>query len=215
MTIRKYALLFSLLTLSSLSIVSAQSKSEVFKKEEPVTWLGLDFTYNKFIGDREKFGSESDVRKLMESWNQFFIKEADKYNVAKSIDRSKVENALEVTNEHNAEQDVMSMFSDSEKDYLHVKVSDVEQLISGYDFKGKTGIGLMFVVESFNKINVEGSVYVTFINMGSREVLFTERVTAEPSGFGQKNYWAGAIHGVLEKIRKKEFSNWRKKYFRP
>ncbi|MEP6738671.1 MAG: hypothetical protein ABJA70_24315 [Chryseolinea sp.] len=215
MSIKKYTLLFSMLTLSALSIVNAQSKSEVFKKEEPVTWLGLDFSHNKFIGDREKFGSESDVRKLMEAWNDLIIKEADKYNIAKAIDRSKVEYAVEVTNEHNAEQDVMSMFSDSEKDYLHLKVADVEQLISGYDFKGKTGIGLMFVVESFNKTNVEGSVFVTFINMGTREVLFTERVTAEPGGFGMRNYWAGSIREVIEKIRKKDFSNWRKKYFRP
>ena len=48
--------------------------------------------------------------------------------------------------------------------------------------------------------------------MGSKEVLFTERLTAPPSGFGMRNFWAGSVNGVLAKIKKKEFENWRKKH---
>jgi hypothetical protein len=193
----------------------AQTKSDVFKKDVEVTWLGLDFSNAKFIGDREKFGSESDVRHLLEAWNQLIVTEYEKFDIAKAIDRAKLENAIEVTNEHNAEADVMSMFTDEEKAYLHIKPSDVEEIVAGYDFKGKSGLGLMFVVESFSKTNEEGSLYVTFINMGSKEVLFTERVVGEPKGFGMRNYWAGCIYQVINKIGKKEFEMWRKKHYRP
>jgi hypothetical protein len=57
-------------------------------------------------------------------------------------------------------------------------------------------------------------MWVTFIDMKTRQILFTERMVAEPGGFGLRNYWAGAIKGVLEKMRKKEYEMWRKKYFR-
>ncbi len=205
--------LFGILLVASPAL--SQTKSDVFMKDIPVTWLGLDFTSTKLIGDRERLGSESDVRRLLDAWNDLILAEQDKFDVAKAIGRAKVENVIDVTKEHNAELDVMGMFSDNEGDYLHIKVSDVEEIIAGYDFKDLSGIGLMFNVESFNKINVEGSVWITFINLGTKEVLFTERLVAPPSGMGMRNYWAGCLYEIITKIRKKEFEMWRKKHYRP
>jgi hypothetical protein len=211
MKLRKLIALFIMIS----SATFAKTKSDVFKEDVPVTWLGLDFTSTKFIGDREKFGSESDVRHLLDAWNALIINEPDKYDVARAIDRKKVENATDVTKDHNAELDVMSMFSDEQKDYLRLKPSDVEQIVGEYDFKGKSGIGLMFIVESFSKPNEEGSIWVTFINMDNKEVLFSERMAAPPKGFGMRNFWAGCVYGILSKMEKKEFEMWRKKHFRP
>ena len=209
----KMTIFFFLILMTSL--VNAQSKSDVFRKDVPVTWLGLDFTSNKFIGDRERFGSESDVRHLIDAWHELILKESDKYDIARAIDRVSVENAVEVTNENNAQLDVLSMFSENEKDYLHMKTSDVAEIVWNFDFKGLTGIGLMFNVESFNKINQEGSIWITFINLEAKEVLFTERMVAPPGGAGMRNYWAGCIRDILVKIQKKEFEMWRKKHYRP
>ena len=205
--------LFGILLVASPAL--SQTKSDVFMKDIPVTWLGLDFTSTKLIGDRERLGSESDVRRLLDAWNDLILAEQDKFDVAKAIGRAKVENVIDVTKEHNAELDVMGMFSDNEGDYLHIKVSDVEEIIAGYDFKDLSGIGLMFNVESFNKINVEGSIWITFINLGTKEVLFTERLVAPPTGMGMRNYWAGCLYEIITKIRKKEFEMWRKKHYRP
>ena len=207
--------LFLFVLLISFGAVSAQTKSDVFNKDIEVTWLGLDFSNAKFLGDREKFGSESDVKHLMTAWNELIINESEKFNVAKAVDRSKVTNAIEVTTARNGEVDVQAIFTDNQKDYLHIQPSDIDGIVSSFDFKGKTGIGLVFIVESFSKPNVEGSMYVTFVNMGSKELLFSERLTAEPKGFGMRNFWAGAIYGVLTKMQKKEFGNWKKKYYRP
>ena len=189
-----------------------QDKSDVFNPSTEITWLGLDFSGAKFIGDRERLGSESDIRRLIDAINELMIKEADKYNVAAALQKKSVENAIEVTTEHNAELDVLAMISPEGKDHIHLNPSEVEGIISSYDFKGKSGIGLMFNVESLNKLIEEGSFWVTFVNMGSKEVLFTERVTSPPSGFGMRNFWAGSVNGVLAKIKKKEFENWRKKH---
>ena len=192
--------------------VFGQDKADVFNPSTEITWLGLDFSGAKFIGDRERLGSESDIRHLIDAINELMITEADKYNVAAAIQRKTVDNEIEVTNEHNAELDVLAMISTDGKDHIHLNRSQVEEIISSYDFKGKSGIGLMFNVESFNKLLEEGSFWITFINMGSKEVLFTERLTAPPAGFGMRNFWAGSVNGVLAKIKKKEFENWRKKH---
>ena len=192
--------------------VFGQDKADVFNPSTEVTWLGLDFSGAKFIGDRERLGSESDIRHLIDAINQLMITEADKYNVAAAIQRKTVDNEIDITNEHNPELDVLSLISADGKDHIHLNPSQVEEIISSYDFKGKSGIGLMFNVESLNKLVEEGSFWITFVNMGSKEVLFTERLTAPPSGFGMRNFWAGSVNGVLAKIKKKEFENWRKKH---
>jgi hypothetical protein len=189
-----------------------QTKSDVFDPNTEITWLGLDFSGAKFIGDRERLGSESDIRHLLDALNELMIKEADKFNVAAALKKKKVENGIDVTTEHNAGLDILSMISADGKDHIHLKPGDVEEIISSYDFKGKSGIGLIFNVESFNKLIEEGSFWITFVNMGTKEVLFTERLTAPPSGFGMRNFWAGSVNGILAKIKKKEFENWRKKH---
>jgi hypothetical protein len=194
------------------STAFGQSKSDVFNPGTEITWLGLDFSGAKFIGDRERLGSESDIRHLLDAINELMIKEADKYNVAAAVQKKKVEYATEVVNEHNAELDVLSLISSDGKDHVHLNPSGVEEIIASYDFKGKSGIGMMFNVESLNKLIEEGSFWVTFVNMGTKEVLFTERLTAPPSGFGMRNFWAGSVNGVLAKIKKKEFENWKKKH---
>ena len=211
---KRIVLLFFVLAAFS---AKAQTKSDVFRAEVPVTWLGLDFSRANFIGDREKFGSESDVRHLLDAWNDLILKEHDKFDIAKAIGRTKVENNLQAVKAHNAELDVLSMFSDEEKDYLHLKVSDIDEIIAGYDLNGLSGIGLMFNVESFNKKNEEGSIYVTFINLNTKEVLFTERVVGPPAGMGMRNFWAGSVVKILGKIGSKKdgFEMWRKKYYRP
>jgi len=205
------SIVFMLSILLALPIFG-QDKADVFNPSTEITWLGLDFSGAKFIGDRERLGSESDIRHLIDAINELMITEADKYNVAAAIQRKTVDNEIEVTNEHNAELDVLAMISTDGKDHIHLNRSQVEEIISSYDFKGKSGIGLIFNVESFNKLLEEGSFWITFVNMVSKEVLFTERLTAPPAGFGMRNFWAGSVNGILAKIKKKEFENWRKKH---
>lgn len=214
MNTKKHAFLLIAMIIA-LGNAFGQSKNDVFNKDVEITWLGLDFSNAKLLGDREKFGSESDVKHLMAAWNDLILNEPDKYNVAKAVGRAKVGTGVDVTRSRNDEVDAQAMFTDDQKDYLHIQPSEIDGIVSSFDFKGKTGIGLVFIVETFSKPNEEGSIFVTFVDMGSKETLFSERLTAEPKGFGMRNFWAGCVYGVLTKMQKKEFENWRKKYYRP
>jgi len=198
-----------------VQVSTAQTKSDVFDPSIKVTWLGLDFTDAKFIGDRERYGSESDFRRLIEAWNTLIITEKDKYNIATATQRAKVEYSTDVTTEHNVALDVLPMYTDSEKEYLHLSRDRVSEIVAEYDFKGLSGVGLMFNIESFSKTHVEAAMWITFVSMDTKEVLFTERLTAPPGGFGLRNYWAGSIATVLQNMKKKEFEMWKKKYYRP
>jgi hypothetical protein len=189
----------------------AQTKNDIFDPKVPITWLGIDFSGAKIIGDRERLATQSDLVKLMESMNDLMKAEADKYNVGAALDRKNAEMALEITKEHNAALDPNEMFSEEASDHLKLTPAGVEEIIQGYDFKDHHGLGVMFNVGSFNKNEEEAILYFTIVNMDTREVLLSERYIQKPGGFSIRNYWARTIYDALEKINKKDFNAWKKR----
>jgi hypothetical protein len=193
--------------------MKAQTVNDIFEPNTKITWLGLDMTGAIFIGDREKWGSQSDIQNTIKSWNDLFLREKDKFNVTAMLrKKTPVEFKLDITQNHNAELDISNILSEKSADHIHLRKDGVEQIAAAYNYEGLTGIGLMFNVESFNKTNNEGSLWVTFVNMATGEVLLTERMTAAPRGAGVRNYWAGAVFEIMEQVKKREYEQWRKKY---
>jgi hypothetical protein len=208
--------LFVLLILT-LPLVSlrAQTVNDIFDPNVPVTWLGWDLTGAIFIGDREKYGSQSDIQRLIKSWNDLMERERDKFNVKAMMKKAvDIEYKLDVTRNHNAELDIANILSEKSADHVHLRKDGVEQIASAYNYEGAKGVGLMFNIESFNKTNNEASLWVTFVNMENGQVLLTERMTASPFGAGLRNFWAGAVVDIINHIKKKDFEAWRKKYQR-
>jgi hypothetical protein len=70
---------------------------------------------------------------------------------------------------------------------------------------------MLFVVESFSKIDHKGYVWVILINLSNKEVLLADRMSGTPFGFGLRNYWAGSIHAILSDLKYK-YKNWKKSY---
>lgn len=195
--------------------LQAQSVNDIFDPNTTITWLGLDMTGAIFIGDREKWGSQSDIQNTIKSWNDLLEREKDKFNVTAMLKKkTPVTLRLDITRNHNSELDISNILSEKSADHIHLRKDGVEQIAAAYNYEGATGIGLMFNVESFNKTNNEGSLWVTFVNMATGEVLLSERMTAAPRGAGVRNYWAGAVFEIMEQIKKREYEQWRKKYQR-
>ena len=192
--------------------VFAQRARDVFNPNFPVTWLGLDFSQSRFIGDQAKFKTIFNAQNLFDALNDLMLSEKDKFDVGKMLGKQKLTFKLDVTIAHNSRLDIASLLADSLGTHNHLKPGDIETIVQGYDFEGNSGIGLMFNMESFNKILSEALIWVTFINMDTKEVLFTEKLGQEPGGFGLRNYWAGAIYDMMKRVRKTEFKKWQLKY---
>jgi hypothetical protein len=192
--------------------VAQASKADIFDASVPITWLGVDFSGAKLIGDREKYGSSSDVKFLIKSWNDLLEREYNKYNVGAALRKSKVDLKMDVTRSHNEELDISEALSNNASDYLHLKEEDIAAIIKDYDFQGLTGLGVMFNVESLNKLEQKAAVWVTFIDLNSKQVLLTERMIERAGGAGLRNYWARSFFDVIDVMRAKQFEAWRKKH---
>jgi hypothetical protein len=198
-----------LMLMMTVVLASAQDKSMLLNTAIDVTWLGHDYTGAKFIGDRERFGSQSDVRHLIEAWNGILVTENDKYNPGTAIGRKKLELAIDIAKEHNENLELIDLFSDKKGDYQHLTETDVAQIISSYDFKGKSGVGLIYVVDSYSKFEEAAAIWVTFVDMGSNKVIYTERMNGKAGGFGMRNYWARSTYEVNEQL-KRTYLKWKK-----
>jgi len=182
-----------------IGFLFSANAQDIFDNQEPVTWLGLDFSNLKLIKDDEKITDEELQNKYFPGWNDLILLEPKKYDVARAINRAAVENSIDAVTKVNAGAKSNFITNDA-KAFEHLDEAKIKSIVKKYDLKGKSGIGLVFVVEAMDKAHKEASIWVTFINMQTKEVLLAKPLIGESGGFGFRNYWAGSINKVLKQL---------------
>lgn len=205
--LKKPGLFFVAILLISIQQLSAQTLKDFFNSADvPLTYLGVDFTQAKILNE---LATGSDIRdRQFPAINQVIINEPKKYDVAKAFDRAQVTNDISFVNAKNAKIDADKIAS-SGSDDVHFKNTTVESIVKSYDFGGKKGIGLLFIVETMNKVSVQAFIHVTLVDMATKKVLLTEKMIEKPAGFGFRNYWAKTIFEALDDIKKSKYKEWK------
>lgn len=190
----------------------AQSKADIFDANKEITWLGLDFSQMKFIGDAAQWKDAGEVTnsqmrdKYFPGWNNLFVNEKDKYKVADAVRRTEVLYAIDVTEKAN--NSLKGNFFESDGNMYHsLDENKVSALVKKYDFKGHAGIGMLFFVEGMSKGRETASVWVTFVDMKSKKVLLTKQMEGKAGGFGFRNYWAKSFLNVIKAV-KEDWRSW-------
>src|SRR3569833_839573 len=184
----------------------AQSKADVFDESKPITWLGVDYSLTKFIGSPTKgvvsnkgsVSNEEFKDVFIVQWNYLFIDEAKKYDVAKAVHRPTVKYAVDVTMKANKGLTQKDFFSINPSDFKLINETAIADAVKKYDFQNNEGIGMMFFVEGMSKGLESMGIWVTFVDMKSKTVLYTTYQTGKPGGFGFRNYWAKPLFTVLK-----------------
>jgi hypothetical protein len=196
----------------------AQSKADVFDEKVPVTWLGVDYSLTTFIGTPSyttlAFSPWTVVKKTGEGviskdefrdsflvqWNQLFIDESKKYNVAKAIGRTSVNYAIDVCINANKKLAQKEFFSNDPNDFHTKTEADVANAVKNYDFQNNQGIGMMYFVEGMNRGTGEEGIWVTFVDIKSKTVLLTKYESSKGQGSGFRNYWAKPLYVALKEM---------------
>lgn len=195
--------------------VSAQSKSDIFNSNAELTWLGLDFSQVHFIGAATQWQDVGDITnadlrdKYFIAWNEIFVDEKAKYDVAGATGRVIVKYATDVTASANAKTE-KDYFVEDPGSFRHLDKDKVADVVRNYDYKGKKGIGMMFVVEGMHKEAKKASMWVVFVDMSSKTMLMAQQVEGAANGFGFRNFWAKAFLNGLKEVDD-NFSKWKKK----
>lgn len=198
----------------SLQVFAQLSRTDITNGNEDVTWIGVDFTQLKFVGNATQWQDAGEITnaqlrdKYFPAWNNLFVTEQKKYNVADAVGRADVKYALEVTERANNSVKG-NFFSDDPNEFNHLTKEKLESLVAKYDFRGNKGLGMLFFVESFSKGREAGNIWVTFVDMNTKKVLLTQKLTEQAGGIGFKNFWAKTLYGALKDTRK-DLKKWTK-----
>lgn len=218
----KKLFLFTFMICLSLATFAQTSRQDIFNSEVGITFLGLDFTQAKFIGEAAQWKDAGEVtnsamkEKYIPAWNDMFVSanEQKNFKIADATNRTDIDYAVDVAGKMNSAITKKQFFSSSMEDYPKLDENQIAALVKKYSFGGKSGIGLIFFVEGMRKGEEKGdpsyaTVWVTFVDMNSKAVLLTKRVQAKAGGFGFRNFWAGAWKNVIKEM-KSEWSSWRR-----
>jgi hypothetical protein len=204
----KKSVLFVLCML--MAVVSfAQTKEDIFRKETPITWLGIDFSEARYIGDPGTVDGY-EMKVLFGKINQLILAEPDKYDLRKSFHKSYITPNLSAVNEVNSKIDETKLLSNDNNDITRINADMVQLMVNKYRFENINGIAVVFIMESMNKNTGHASMWVAFVNAANNKVLLTSRLVGKSGGFGFRNHWAGSVHKVLELIRAKQYKAWQK-----
>lgn len=215
----KLSLLFSFLLLSLTTISFSQTLKEFFSNNAtPLTYLGIDYTKNLFYKNPD--ANATDIRdKYYPGMNDLVVKEQfDKsYDIGAAFNRKNIISIdLSAVTANNSKIDPASIVSTKKSDFERLKADDIKTCVEALPLENKEGIGLVFIVEGMKKVSGKGygAVWITLIDMKTKEVLITERVTHEAEGFSFRNYWVSIIRKTIGEIDWKKYKAWKKKYSR-
>jgi hypothetical protein len=207
-------IVFTLFLLPLVFSAIAQDAQDLFKPEVPVTWLGIDYSHCKLIGNFAEF-AEAGRRSTWQirdsyfpKWNAIIMTEPEKYDVRGMLRRGDIGFDLEMVTNLNASTPLAEMEVFTPVIYSE---EDIRSFVSQYEFKDKTGIGLVLICESLNKISPEAWYHFVAIDRSTGKVLLHERLRGQPKGFGLRNYWANSIHYVIRNIQEYYYWEWKKR----
>lgn len=180
----------------------AQKLKNFFEnKDSSFTWLGVDFTQARLIGDAAA-KTDAIVDKEFTAINQVIVNEEKKYDVPGAFHRTKYRTSIGIVNKRNEAINGDALLSDDSDDFERLKPEDITKLVKSYDFAGKTGIGVMMVMEGMSKTAKSASMYLTIVDMDRKNVLMTERFIGKGQkiSFGWRNYWLATIKDALDNV---------------
>ncbi len=189
----------------------AQRTMQDFMNEEcDVIWFGLDFTKARMIGS-EGFNDPVAIKEdYFRKWNHLMISEGDKYEWGKALLVTDLKYDYGVVDVVNDEVKVKTLVIN--KSYS-IDESDIASAVAQYKIEDyDDGIGVVIVVESFDKIKEQAFGYITFFDVGTKKVLYNHKLIGEAGGFGFRNYWAGAIYNWLKYTRGRVMKDMKKKF---
>ncbi len=206
-------LIFSLLLTLACSLSYSQTAADLFRKtDHKISWLGIDFSQVKLIGEFNHFfgaGSHSvvDVRdEYFNRWNRLVLAEPNKYDLRSMLRKTSIFYDIDMMNAINSSCSVENM---EELNTPNYSLEQIRQFISLYPIENKSGIGVLMIAESLNKYAQEAYFHVVILNMETKEILIHERIRSKPSGFGLRNYWAGAIHQTMKQVENTYYRKWK------
>jgi len=204
----KKILLLAMLSLGVSAFGADKAANNALLSAGTAVWAGVDYSHARLIGPGEFHDPEAIFPGLIESWNNLVLQERLKV-MEKELRKTVVIDIAGVTavnKSASASQIINSPGASDTISNSHLTAETIAKAVRSYKLDNKTGLGIVFIVDRLVKLDKkgQGAVYVVAFDIGTREVLFSERETGRAAGFGFRNFWFRVVKDAekgLKKIR--------------
>ncbi|MGG7663422.1 hypothetical protein [Dyadobacter sp. BHUBP1] len=207
----KKLLLIAFVLFNAAVAQADNTMADLFAGKTKLVFLGLDFTQAKYIGKAGFMDAQAIQNQHIVSWNNLIELEPKKFSLQKAFNlkddqyKSKVEDMVALNKSVNVEKNITD-------DEYSITEDQVKKSVAKYSLSEKDGVGIVYVVESLNKNAEKLVAWVTFIDLGTKKVIHTEKVEGKAGGFGFRNYWAGGVYKINQEIDKSLYKKWSKSF---
>jgi len=187
-------------TLASLflyfAVIAAQAQKtysdphDIYITDE-LTFYGYDFSQTKLV-ETKRIGE--DLGQYVFGWVGFLQERFNDEKIADWFRKKKAHVDFGPTIEQNKKVNGKEIAVYTKNTIL---LDSIQQMVNKYQLKEKDGIGLVVIVESFDKNTVKTSVYFTFFDIATKKVLVADYfVGKEADGYGLTAYWGTSLKGI-------------------
>lgn len=195
---------FYLFTIALLlvSFTSNDANKKTALSANSIQFYGINFSKLKCIHRADfvdKIGNtqcESLLAKYFTEWNEYFITEKAKFDPKKyfqvataNIDLQK--SIADVPNYNESDCIV-------EDDNYTIPADTIKSIVKKYKSDTQKGVGIVLIGESLNKAKGVGRFYVNYFDLSTGELLYSNRISGTPVGYGFGVYWINSMHEALE-----------------
>jgi hypothetical protein len=198
--------IFLIVFLLSTILGWTQVKSELFQSEK-IIFYGLDFTYAKFVVHKKIPDSTELVHRYFSEWNYMYLDERDGFDMRRPL-KKKLVLYDTVTYSINAQinpDDVMV------NEATNLELKQIRKYIKNYSDFSKEGYGMVYMVESLNAKDKYLSAWLTFFDLKTGELLFSEPIRVKAKGRNFTLLWASAFDELYLES-KNSYRVWYKMY---
>jgi hypothetical protein len=142
----------------------------------------------------QKFNEPDEIKRYyFNRWNRFVVEKFGK-DIKKYYRYRNVDIFLDIVKKQNENVDILDLVTNNP---YELSIDDVKNIVKRYA-GAKEGLGLLCVVESFDKVQEKAFVYAVLFDAQTGEVITVKKQMGRASGFGFRNYWVNALWRVMK-----------------
>ena len=163
------------------------SKDDILKAKEIIVY-GLDFSNTIIIHESEEHVTtiENDYYPMFN--DLFFV---NKLNELQTKVKAKLISNGELTKKLNLKR---------EKKYTIYDQTVVSKIVSDYVTSEEAGIGLVFIVKSFDKPGKCVKLFPAFFDIASKQMIWTMEITGNGGGYGLNKFWGEKLFDAIDRF---------------
>lgn len=202
--IKKILCLSAILLLTGVYADAKKNVNSRIADAKEFVWLGLDYSMVKMIGNSDFLQPDSIFPGMFTAWNNLFLKEVFP-RLQKQLKKEaavEIKSVTALNKKATADQIVRKDGSEEEMvDATHITTEMISAEVKKYTLPQEDGLGLVFIMDRLVKKQQTGCLYQVWFDVGTREVVDSQRGCYKVGGIGFRNYWFTPVKIAVKKMK--------------